>query len=240
MSADIAQELQNPLAFMQKFAAGSMALLEPNAPAYSPGLEQTIKDGLRQNLLQISQQGQRASSIIADMLAHARIGTSPPQATDFNALVAENLLLADHNPRSAAGPGPADVELHTNFTPALRPVATVPQDLGRALLNLFTNAFYAVRQRQQTGEAGYQPMVSVSTRQVDGTVEVRVHDNGPGMSAAVAAQVFQPFFTTKPAGEGSGLGLSLAHDIIVKGHHGTLTVETREGGFTEFTVRLPA
>ena len=240
MSADIAQELQNPLAFMQKFTAGSMVLLESDDPAPTSGLEQTIRAGLRQNLLQISQQGQRASSIIADMLAHARNGTSPPQPTDLNALVAENLLRADHGPRSATGPGPVAVELHTSFSPGLRPVAAVPQDLGHALLNIFTNSFYAVRQRQQMGEAGYQPMVSVSTRQVEGMVEVRVHDNGPGMSAAVAAQVFQPFFSTKPAGEGSGLGLSLAHDIIAKGHHGTLTVETQQGEFTAFTVRLPA
>ena len=238
MSADVAQELQNPLAFMQKFTDLSMALLEPVAPGRAPGLEQTIMVGLRQNLLQISQQGQRASAIIADLLAHAHNGTSPPQPTDLNALVAEYLLRADHSPRAATGP--AAVELHTSFAPGLKPVAAVPPDLGRALLNVFTNALHAVRQRQQTGETGYQPMVSVSTRQVGEMVEIRVRDNGPGMAPAVAAQVFQPFFTTKPAGQGSGLGLSLAHDIITKGHHGTLTVETREGEFTEFTVRLPA
>ena len=199
LSADIAQELQNPLAFMQKFTAVSMTLLEPDGPAHPPGLEQTIRTGLRQNLLQISQQGQRASSIIADMLAHARNGTTPAQPTDLNALVADSLLRSDYGSRTATGPVAVAVELHTSFAPGLKPVAAVSQDLSRALLNLFTNAWYAVRQRQQTGEAGYQPMVRVSTRQAEGMVEIRVHDNGPGMSEAVVAQIFQPFFTTKPA-----------------------------------------
>ena len=238
MAAGMAHELQNPLAFMQRFADVSMGLIEQEDAAHPAGLEQTIMAGLRQNLLQISEQGQRASAIIADMLAHARTGSSPPQPTDLNALVAEYLLRADHGPRTPNGP--AAIELHTSFAPGLGPVAVVPAELGQALLNLFANALHAVRQRQQATPAGYQPMVSVSTRQADGAVEVRVRDNGPGMPEALKNKIFQPFFTTKPAGEGSGLGLALAHDIITKGHHGTLTVESHEGEFTEFTVRLPA
>ena len=238
MAAGVAHELQNPLAFMQRFADVSMGLVEQDEATHPVGLEQTIMAGLRQNILQISEQGQRASAIIADMLAHARTGSSPPQPTDLNALVAEYLLRADHSPRPPHGP--AAIELHTSFAPGLGPLAVVPAELGRALLNLFANALHAVRQRQQATPTGYQPMVSVSTRRANGAVEIRVRDNGPGMSAAMAAQVFQPFFTTKPPGKGSGLGLSLAHDIITKGHHGTLTVESCEGEFTEFTVRLPA
>lgn len=238
MSADIAHELQNPLAFMQKFADVSVTLLEPDNPARPLGLEQTIMAGLRQNLLQISQQGQRASSIIADMLAHARAGTSPSQPTDLNALVAKNLVLAYQAvPDWDITPA---VELETDFAPDLPPVTVMPQELGRALMQLFANAFYAVRSRQRAGEPGYQPQVRVGTRRVGTAVEIWVGDNGAGMPDTVAAQVFQPFFTTKPVGEGTGLGLSLAHDIITKSHHGTLAVETREGEFTEFTVRLPA
>jgi two-component system NtrC family sensor kinase len=158
--------------------------------------------------------------------------------TDLNALVAENLRLAYQGaPDQYLTPA---VELETHFDPSVGPVAAVPQELGRALLNLFANAFYAVRQHQHASGPGFQPQVSVQTRRVDGWVEVEVHDNGFGIAPSVAERVFQPFFTTKPAGDGAGLGLSLAYDIITKGHQGTLTVETQEGKFTRFTVRLPA
>jgi signal transduction histidine kinase len=237
LSAGIAHELQNPLAFMRNFAEVSVRLLGPNGKSQPMGLEQEIMAGLRQNLQEISQHGQRASSIIADMLAHARTGTSQHVPTDLNALVAENLRLAD---KSAPGPDAVvSVQVDTDFAPGLEPVSAAPQELGRALLNLFTNAMYAARQRHPPGD-DTRPQVRVSTRRVDQEIEIRVRDNGAGMTAAVAAQVFQPFFTTKPQGEGTGLGLSLAHDIITKGHHGTLTLETQAEEFTEFTVRLPA
>ncbi len=234
LSAGIAHELQNPLAFMRKFADVSVNLLGPNGQDHPTGLGQEIMAGLRQNLQEISQHGQRASFIIADMLAHARTGSSPHVPTDLNALVAENLRLAGND---TSGPRAAvPVRVDTDFAPDLAPVLAAPPELGRALLNLFTNALYAARQRR--GGPG-QPQVRVSTRRVGQEVEIRVRDNGVGMTAAVAAQVFQPFFTTKPKGEGTGLGLSLAHDIITKSHHGTLTLETQPEEFTEFTVRLP-
>ena len=234
LSAGIAHELQNPLAFMQNFAAVSVDLLEQPNPTQSLGLKEEMMAGLRQNLREISQHGQRASSIIADMLAHARTG-GQASPTDLNALVAEAVRLADPATADAAA-----VEVHTDFAPDLAPVAVAAPELGRALLNLLTNALYAVRHRQQDGEPGYRPVVRVSTRRVGEAVEIRVRDNGPGMSADVAAQVFQPFFSTKPAAEGTGLGLALAHDIVTKGHQGTLAVETQPGEFTEFTVRVPA
>ncbi|WP_092671562.1 tetratricopeptide repeat-containing sensor histidine kinase [Hymenobacter arizonensis] len=239
LSAGIAHELRNPLAFMHNFAEVSVALIDQEQPgaAQAPGLEQEIRAGLKQNLQQISQHGQRASSIIKNMLDHARTGTSQREPTDLNALVAQTLLLTNHG-SVAPGAGPA-VELHTHFAPQLQPVPTVPGELGRALLNLFTNALQAARLRQ-AAEPGHQPVVSVTTERVGNAVEVRVRDNGPGMSDAVAAQAFKPFFTTKPVGEGTGLGLSLAHDIITKGHHGSLTLKTQEGEFTEFTVQIPA
>lgn len=239
LSADIADELRNPLAFMQNFAEVSMAMIEKEQPGAvrSAELEREILDGLKQNLRNISQHGQRASSIIKEMLDHARTGVREPQPTDLNALVAEYLLLTDHcKPMPGAT---SAIELHTSFAPNLQPVAVVPEEFGRALLYLFANALYSVRQRQAL-EPGYQPMMSVTTRRVGQQMEVRVRDNGMGMSAAVAAQAFHPFFTTKPSGDGTGLGLSLAHDIITKGHHGSLTMETQPGEYAEFTVRIPA
>ncbi|WP_210514748.1 ATP-binding protein [Hymenobacter terricola] len=240
LSAGIAHELQNPLAFMQNFAEVSVALLnQDGAGTPQPAnLEQKIMAGLKQNLREISHHGQRASSIISDMLAHARTGTGQHQPTDLNALVEESLRLA--NRAAPAQNGALAVALRTDFAPDLGLVTAMPSELGRVFLNLFTNALYAIKRRQQNDKSSYQPVMSVRTRRVGETVEIRVRDNGTGMSEAVAAQVFQPFFTTKPANEGTGLGLSLAHDIITKGHRGTLTVETREGEFTEFTVIIPA
>ena len=248
LSAGIAHELQNPLAFMQNFADVSMALLDGEAgrgatgrpPAglgRATGLQQEILAGLKQNLREISQHGQRASSIIKGMLEHSRAGAGHRTPTDLNALVTENLRLAQHT----APTGTPVVELVCDLAPDLGPVLVAAPELGRTLLNLFGNALHAVNQRRQAAPAGYQPQVRVTTRRLGpAEVEIRVRDNGTGMAAGVAGRVFEPFFTTKPNGEGTGLGLSLAHDIIVKGHHGTLTVETREGEFTEFTVRLPA
>jgi len=242
VSAGIAHELQNPLNFMKNFAEVSTALLDdeddPAADRPAPAeLEQAILTGLRKNLQQISQHGQRASAIINDMLAHARSGHGQAAPTDLNALVQEYLTLAYRGLQAQDAAFRAT--LRTEFDPALPPVAVVPPDLGRVLLNLCGNGLYAVRARQQTGEKDFQPTLTVRTQQHDGHVEIRVRDNGMGMSAAVLAQVFQPFFTTKPAGEGTGLGLSLSHDIVTKGHGGTLTVESREGQGTEFLVRLP-
>jgi signal transduction histidine kinase len=128
----------------------------------------------------------------------------------------------------------------TDFDPSLEPVPVVGQDIGRVLLNLFNNAFYAVHERYKLGQADYRPTVCVSTRcAASGEVEIRVRDNGLGVPKAVQQKIFQPFFTTKPTGEGTGLGLSLSYEIITKGHNGTIQLDTREGEFTEFTVSLP-
>ena len=238
LSAGIAHELQNPLAFMRNFAEVSEGMLAPDGNAPPQDLEGEIMAGLRKNLREISQHGQRASSIIANMLAHARSGSSQREPTDLNALVMKNLQLADQG--NATGESAVPVSLATDLALNMPTVQAAPQELGRALLNLFTNALHATRQRQRQSPPDYRPQVQVRTRRVGHGVEISVRDNGTGMSEAVAAQVFEPFFTTKSPNEGTGLGLSLAHDIIKKGHDGTLTVETREGEFTEFTVRLPA
>ncbi len=252
LTAGIAHELQNPLSFMKSFADVSTGLvgdMEDGSGPAGPGLRDEILAGLKQNLQQISQHGQRASSIIRDMLAHSRSGTSPRVPTNLNALVAEHLRLAYEGARVASPHFTA--ALQQDLDPSLGPVAVAASDLGRVLLNLCTNALYAVRQRQQqlaaAGPAGeqaapYVPAVGVSTRRVAEAqaVEVRIRDNGTGMSPAVQANIFQPFFTTKPVGEGTGLGLSLSYDIITTGHGGTLRVESREGEGTEFIICLPA
>ena len=240
LTAGIAHELQNPLTFMKSFAEVSTDLVDDmGGPGpVGSGLKDEILAGLKQNLQQISQHGQRASSIIKDMLEHSRSGTSQRAPTDLNALAEENLLLAyegfkTHEPTFAA-------QLSTDLDPRLPPLAVVATDLGRVLLNLATNAFHAVYHHRGAAGPAYVPTVRLSTRARPGSVEIRVVDNGPGMAAAVRARVFEPFFTTKPAGEGTGLGLSLSHDIITKGHGGTLVVESAEGAGTEFLIILPA
>ncbi|MBT9392865.1 tetratricopeptide repeat protein [Hymenobacter sp. NST-14] len=237
VSAGIAHELQNPLHFMNRLAAVSNTLLaqEP-AGAVADELGQEILGGLRQNLHEISQHGQRASSIISSMLTHARVGATPLAPTPLNQVVAAQLALAYEARPAPLALLPPDA-LQTELDPA---VGLVPlaADMERVLLNLFTNALHALTTRGQQAPAAYAPVLRVSTHRTGRRVQVRIHDNGTGMAAAVRARVFEPFFTTKAMGEGTGLGLSLAHDIVTKGHGGTLTVTSREGHYTEFLLTL--
>ncbi|WP_226176644.1 ATP-binding protein [Hymenobacter lucidus] len=242
LTAGVAHELQNPLGFVKKFAEVSTDLVDEingaQRLARDGRLEREILDGLKQNIMNISQHGQRATAIIKGMLEHARTGSAPREATDLNALVEENLRLAYQGMQNQYPDFQAT--LTTQLAPALPLVAVIAPDLGRVLLNLCSNALYAVRQRaQQPPSAGYQPEVAVTTQLLPGTVEIRVRDNGTGISESVQARIFQPFFTTKPVGEGTGLGLSLSHDIVSSGHGGTLTVESVEGQGTAFIIRLP-
>ena len=252
LTAGIAHELQNPLNFMKNFAEVSADLVdgidgERRDSIQGTGLEMEILTGLKQNLQQISQHGQRASSIIKDMLAHSRAGTGERQPTDLNTLADEALTLAYEGLQ--AQDKAFQATLSKDFDPQLSAVSVVSQDLGRVLLNICTNALYAVRQRQLEAAlvpsgplaTGYEPTVNVSTRRPGTkTVEIRIRDNGNGIPAHLQARIFQPFFTTKPEGEGTGLGLSLSYDIVTKGHGGTLTVASREGEGTEFLIILPA
>ena len=242
LTAGIAHEIQNPLNFVNNFAEVSAELVseleeERQKPVRDPNLEVDLLTDLRQNLLKISQHGGRASSIVRGMLEHSRTSSGERTPTDLNLLADEYLRLAYHGLR--AKDKTFNATLQPAFDPDLPPVAVVAQDLGRVLLNLLTNAFYAVRQRQQLGVAGYVPTVGVRTSHGEGLVEIRVRDNGTGMSEAVQQKIFQPFFTTKPTGEGTGLGLSLSYDIITQGHGGTLRVSSEEGEGTEFTITLP-
>ncbi|MBT9393687.1 hypothetical protein KLP40_10980 [Hymenobacter sp. NST-14] len=243
MTAGVAHELQNPLGFVKQFAAVSANLVDEISGAQqlarNERLEHDIYEGLKENLREISQHGQRATAIIKGMLEHARTGQSPRAATDLNELARTNLHLAYEGVRHQFP------DFTATLTPALASglpaLPVVAADLGRVLLNLCTNALYAVRQRQRTAPAGYVPSVEIGSRPLPaGGVELWVQDNGTGIPAAVQARIFEPFFTTKPAGEGTGLGLSLSHDVVVNGHGGTLRVESEEGVGTRFVLTLPA
>ncbi|TGD82603.1 sensor histidine kinase [Hymenobacter wooponensis] len=244
LTAGIAHEIQNPLNFVNNFADVAIELLAElregplqGLPAPDHDYAHELLGELALTLDKIHTHGHRADAIVRGMLEHSRASTGQRQPTNLNALCDEYLHLAYHglrakDPRFSAA-------LLTDFEPGLGLIEVVPQDIGRVLLNLFNNAFYAVHKRQQQGEQGYLPEVRVRTQRTDDTVQVTVRDNGTGIPASVVDKIYQPFFTTKPAGEGTGLGLSLSYDIITKIHRGTLRVDTQEGQYTKFIVSLP-
>ncbi len=240
LTAGIAHEIQNPLNFVTNFAEVSAELageLDESVQTGDSATTFALTADLRANMNYIVQNGQRASAIVRAMLEHSRTGTGQRQPTNLNALAAEYLKLAYQG--LLAKDKDMNARLVTDFDTTLGLVDMVPQEVGRVLLNLYNNAFYAVRQRQMAQRNGYEPVVLVKTRQQGKIVEVRIRDNGTGIPAAVKAKIFQPFFTTKPAGQGTGLGLSLSYDIITKGHGGEMHVETEEGHHTEFCIYLP-
>ena len=171
------------------------------------------------------------------MLQHSRASSGQKEPTDVNVLADEYLRLAYHGLRAKDKSFNAD--LVTQFDEKLPKVPMVPQDVGRVVLNLLTNAFYAVQQKQKKAGSGYKPTLEMSTGLKDSAVEIKVKDNGLGIPENIKDKIMQPFFTTKPTGEGTGLGLSMSYDIIVKGHGGKIDVITKEGEFTEFTITLP-
>ncbi len=244
LTAGIAHEIQNPLNFVNNFSEVSGELVGelkegPFQKLPDPEKEYAneILGDLTQNLQKITHHGQRASSIVKGMLEHSRTSTGERQSTDLNALADEYLRLSYQGLR--AKNQAFNCELVTDFDPNVGVVEVVPQDIGRVLLNLFNNAFYAVREKQKAAPPAYQPSVSVSTRLTTNQVAIHVKDNGTGMSNLVKQKLFQPFFTTKPPGEGIGLGLSLSYDIVTKGHQGSLRVENQDGEGTEFIIQLP-
>ena len=247
LTAGIAHEIQNPLNFVNNFSELSVDLVkdlkdEIEKPAQDKAYIGELFDDLSQNQEKINHHGKRASSIVKGMLEHSRASTGVKELTDINKLADEYLRLSYHGLRAKDKDFNADFK--TDFDPTLPKTEVIPQDIGRVLLNLINNAFYAVNQRAQLSEGfkpseGYTPSVSVSTKHVGNTIEIRVKDNGTGMSKTVKAKVFQPFFTTKPTGSGTGLGLSLAYDIVTKGHGGTLEVSSTEGVSSEFIIKLP-
>lgn len=243
LTAGIAHEIQNPLNFVNNFSEVSVELIdelreEETKDKPDTELISDLLEDLRQNLEKISHHGKRADSIVKGMLQHSRVSTGQKEETDLNALADEYLRLAYHGLR--AKDKTFNAKLVTEFDPALGKANVIAQDLGRVLLNLFTNAFYAVTEKKKALGGAFEPQVSVQTRRQADGIEIRVRDNGTGMPEAVRQKIFQPFFTTKPTGQGTGLGLSLSYDIVTKGHGGTLDVRTKDGEYTEFIIHIPA
>jgi signal transduction histidine kinase len=245
LTAGIAHEIKNPLNFVNNFSAVSAELIyelqEALGGADLDGKLRTeigeITDTLRGNLEKIVQHGKRADGIVKNMLLHSRHGSGESRRVDINALVEESLNLAYHGAR-AEKPG-FNVTLERAFDPAAGEAVLFPQEITRVLLNLISNGFYAATKRKAEASAGYEPTVVAATRNLGDSIEIRIRDNGTGISSEVKEKMFDPFFTTKPAGEGTGLGLSLSYDIIVKQHGGSIEVETQPDQFTEFRIILP-
>jgi two-component system, NtrC family, sensor kinase len=250
LTAGIAHEIQNPLNFVNNFSEISVELCqeiseELNKPDFDKTYLIEILTDLSLNQQKISHHGNRAASIVRGMLQHSRTSTGQKEKTDINKLADEYLRLSYHGLR--AKDKTFNAAFNTDFDEKLPQVAIIPQDFGRVLLNLINNAFYAVNQNAVNQNVGRvlnpadvkTPTVNISTKKIDNQVVISIKDNGIGMSEATKAKIFQPFFTTKPTGQGTGLGLSLAYDIVTKGHGGTIDVESMEGEGTTFVVKLP-
>jgi signal transduction histidine kinase len=240
LTAGIAHEIQNPLNFVNNFSEVSIELLAELKEEEEKGNKEdviAITDDLTQNLEKIRHHGKRADAIVKGMLQHSQSGTGTKEPTNLNALADECMRLGYHGLR--AKDKSFNAELITHLDETLPKVNIIPQDIGRVLLNLFNNAFYAVNQKSKTAGADYKPEVSVTTSAENGFVIIKVKDNGIGIPDTIKDKIMQPFFTTKPTGEGTGLGLSLTYDMVVKGHGGSITLDTKEGEYSAFTIRLP-
>jgi signal transduction histidine kinase len=246
LTAGIAHEIKNPLNFINNFSALSIELTDELNDVLKPAaLDERIRakideltSVLRENLDKVVQHGKRADSIIRNMLLLSRERSGERRSAEINVLVAESLNLAYHGARAAkAG---FTITLDQNLDPKAGSIELYPQEITRALLNLISNGFYAATRRKiETDDESFEPNLSATTRDLGKAVEIRIRDNGAGIPPDVREKMFDPFFTTKPAGEGTGLGLSMTHDIIVKQHGGSIDVETELDEFTEFTVLLP-
>jgi GAF domain-containing protein len=245
LTAGIAHEIKNPLNFVNNFSALSAELIDEMNEALSDisfdndkrEKLNEITQMLKSNLEKVVQHGKRADSIVKNMLQHSREGSGERRPADINAVVDESLNLAYHGARAEkAG---FTVTLQRKFDPAVGMVDVYPQEVTRALLNLISNGFYATTKRKADAGDGFEPTLSATTRNLGDKVEIRIRDNGTGIPEEVKEKIFNPFFTTKPSGEGTGLGLSMSHDIIVKQHGGSIDLETKFGLFTEFKIILP-
>jgi signal transduction histidine kinase len=247
LTAGIAHEIKNPLNFVNNFSALSVELIDEMTDVFeNSALDEAgrrkeldeIRELLKSNLEKVVQHGRRADSIVKNMLLHSREGSGEQRAVDINALLDESLNLAYHGAR-AEKPG-FDITLQRDLDPHAGVIELFPQEITRALLNLISNGFYAASKRKaESGEADFEPVLSAATKNLGNHIEICIRDNGTGIPPEVKEKIFNPFFTTKPAGEGTGLGLSMSHDIIVKQHGGRLEVDTQPGQFTEFRIVLP-
>ena len=239
LTAGIAHEIKNPLNFVTNFSEVSKELLDEMKTELDNGNTANAKeiaDDLIHNLEKINHHGKRADAIVKGMLQHSRVSNAVKEPTDINKLADEYLRLSYHGLR--AKDKLFNAALQTNFDESIGLIKIIPQDIGRVILNLFNNAFYAVNEKKQKNTEGYEPIVSVSTKKTGDKLEIKVADNGNGIPQKIVDKIFQPFFTTKPTGQGTGLGLSLSYDII-KAHGGEIKVETKEGEGSEFIIQLP-
>ncbi len=241
MTAGIAHEIQNPLNFVNNFSEVNKELIGDMKNELQGGNYEEAKKiagDIEANEEKINAHGKRADGIVKSMLQHSRSSSGKKEFTDINALCDEYLRLAYHGLK--ARDKSFNAKFETDPDPSLPKINVIPQEIGRVILNLINNAFYAVTERKKLNEPGYEPMVKLTTASQHHKVEIRVSDNGTGIPQKVLDKIFQPFFTTKPTGQGTGLGLSLSYDIITKGHGGELKVETKEGAGTVFVVLLNA
>ncbi|AMR32747.1 hypothetical protein A0256_15610 [Mucilaginibacter sp. PAMC 26640] len=245
LTAGIAHEIQNPLNFVNNFSEVSIELaveMKQELHSGSKNEAAALADDIILNLEKIVHHGKRADGIVKNMLQHSRNNTGEKQPADINALVDEYLRLSYHGLR--AKEKNFNSEMVLDLDPDLPKITIIPQDMGRVMLNLFNNAFYSVQQKKAASDRNYKPMVEVTThlfKPPTGPAEVRIYvkDNGIGISENIKDKIMQPFFTTKPTGAGTGLGLSLSYDIVVKGHGGKMKLSSREGEYAEFIIQLP-
>ena len=244
LTAGVAHEIQNPLNFVNNFSDVNKELLAEMKEEIEKGNlaeAKTIANDIIDNEQKINHHGKRADAIVKNMLQHSRVSSGNKEPTDINALTDEYLRLAYHGLRAKDKSFNATIK--TDFDNSINKINVVPQEIGRVILNLINNAFYAVDEKKKLLGKDFEPLVTVSTKAVkpplgDSGVWVAIKDNGNGIPQKVLDKIFQPFFTTKPAGQGTGLGLSLAYDIVTKGHGGEVKVVTKEGEGTEFIIKL--
>ena len=238
LTAGIAHEIQNPLNFVNNFSEVNTELIQELKSELKAGNNEdaiSIANVISENEEKINHHGKRADAIVKGMLQHSRSNSGKKEPTAINALANEYLRLAYHGLR--AKDNSFNASMKTDFDETIGNINIIPQDIGRVILNLITNAFYTVTEKKKQEPNGYEPLVTVSTKKIEGKVEIKVSDNGNGIPQKLLDKIFQPFFTTKPTGQGTGLGLSLSYDII-KGHGGEIKVQTTEGEGSEFIIRL--
>jgi signal transduction histidine kinase len=240
LTAGIAHEIQNPLNFINNFSEVNAELIDELTQELKNDNKQQaieISNDIKENEQKINHHGRRADAIVKSMLQHSRSSSGKKELTDINALADEYLRLAYHGMRSKEKS--FNVDVRSELDPSIEKINVIQQDIGRVILNLITNAFYVVAEKKQQKGDDYEPVVTVSTKKAGDKILISVSDNGNGIPQKVLDKIFQPFFTTKPTGQGTGLGLSLSYDIITKGHGGELKVETKEGEGTTFIISIP-